>query len=148
MALTISNSGGTLLTAATPIDLTEAGTYYFKRIKTGGVKRKITIDTSPSARGSFVQDFDDASWPLTGGSIIINASSEAECKSAFESYSNVVSQQIGLTVESTELPSNYAHCVNTSFEIVRRGDGRMVIPNGDGTLFRMYVDMEFVQLSK
>ena len=150
MAFIIENSNGdTLLTGATPLDMTTGGVYYFKRCKFGSPRRKIAIDSSPSAKGSFAQDFDDHSWPITGGSILLNSSSVTTIKQLYESYSLLIANQIGLELTIPDgVSATYPNCVCTMFEAVRRPDGRTVVPNGDGSLYRMYIEMEFLQLSK
>ena len=151
MAFTITSSASALLlTGATPLVMTSAGVYYFKRCIVQGRRRKITIGSSPSAVGSFVQDFDDHSYPITGGSIMLIGADEASIKTAFASYEALISQQVGLSlsIPNENSGSAFANCVNTMFELWRRPDGRIVTPNGDGSLFRAYISMEFIQLSK
>lgn len=149
MAFTIVNSASsTVLTAATPLDLA-VGIYYFKRCKVDSVSRKITIDSSPSANGSFAQDFGDCCWSISGGSILISGSSESDCKAAFQTLAANIKQQIGLTLSiPNENLSPFTNCVCTAFELMRRSDGRICVPNDDGMSFRSYVMMEFVQLSR
>ena len=150
MSFFIQNANGdTLLTATTPLDMTTGGVYYFKNFKMGSPRRKIAIDSSPSAKGSFAQDFDDHSWPIAGGSILLNSSSVTTIKQLEETYSLLIANQIGLELTiPNQASATYPNCVCTMFEAVRRPDGRTVVPNGDGSLYRMYIEMEFIQLSK
>ena len=149
MAFTITNAASaTVLTAATPLSLA-AGTYYFKRCKVDSVQRKVLVDSSPTMAGAFAQDMGDMCWPITGGSILISDTSEANIKTTFTTLGLAIKQQIGLTLSiPNESASPFANCVCTAFELMRRSDGRIVVPNGDGTTFRAYVAMEFIQLSR
>lgn len=153
MAFTIvDGDGDTVLTGATPLDLTNAGTYYLKRLKVGAPNRKIAIDSSPSAKGSFVQDFDDHSYPIMGGSLAIVGSSEAAVKATFESYALLIKSQIDLTLTIPNETGTYPNCVNMEFDLIRfpgnnQNGGQLVKPNDNGT-FRAYVQMDFIQLSK
>ncbi len=144
--------GATLLTLTVPLDIRTAGRYYVKRCKVDSPNRKITIDSSPSANGSFAQDFDDHSWPISGGSMAIVGSSESDVRATFESDAANIKGQIGLelTIPNQTNYSSYPNCVCTAFELMRRPppDLRTVIPNEGATTFRAYVAMEFVQLSK
>ncbi len=147
----------TLLTGTTPLAMT-AGTYYLKRCKVDSVSRKVTIDSSPGTQGSFAQDFGDHSWMISGGSLMIVSTSEMLIKVQFETYQALIKQQIGLTLvipnqkNTAGNPDNqtYTNCVCTAFELMRRPmpDSRIVIPNGDGSTYRAFVAMEFVQLSR
>jgi hypothetical protein len=151
MALTITNSSGaTVMTAVTPLNVLVGGVYYLKRLKVESPLRKITIDSSPSVNGSFAQDFGDHSWPITGGSVMLVDSSEANLLAAFEIFAGLIKHQIGMTLSmDNETASPFANCVCTGFELYRRlpPDKRKVIPNGNGT-FRCCIDIDFVQLSK
>lgn len=155
MAFTITNAANTqVLVAATPLSLA-AGVYYFKRCKVDSVQRKVLIDSSPTMAGAFAQDFGDMCWPITGGSLLISDTSEQNVKDSFTAYALSIKQQIGLTLSipnqsAQPFPgtSPFLNCVCTAFELMRRSDGRIVVPNGDGTTFRAYVAMEFVQLSR
>lgn len=147
----------TLLTGTTPLAMT-SGTYYLKRCKVDSVSRKVTIDSSPGVDGSFAQDFGDHSWMITGGTLMIVSTSEMLVRTQFATYAPLIKQQIGLTLiipnekNTAGNPDNqtYTNCVCTAFELMRRPhpDLRTVIPNGDGSTYRAYVAMEFVQLSK
>lgn len=144
----LDSSNNVLAVGIVPLDLA-AGVYYFKRCKVDSVQRKITIDSSPSANGSFAQDFGDCCWPITGGSLLISGTSEADCKASFQTMCALVKNQIGLTVQiPNESLSPFRNCVCTAFELMRRPDGRICVPNDDAMTFRAYVAMEFVQLSR
>ncbi len=146
----------TILTGTTPLALT-AGTYYLKRCKVDSVSRKVTIDSSPGANGSFAFDFGDCCWMISGGTLLLVGATQAAVRKLFEGYAVLIKQQIGLTVVipdqdltgSNPTNKSYSNCVCTGFELLRRPppDSRIVIPNDDGT-FRAFVAMEFVQLSQ
>ena len=151
MAFTITNSAGSpVLTADAGFSLA-AGTYSFHRCKVDSCDRKVTVDSSPGAGGAFAQDFGNLWWPISGGSLLICAASEAVCKSTFEAFAVLIKKQIGLSLtipnEAGTSGGVYPNCVNTAFEIIRFPDGRIVKPNGNST-FRCVVQMEFVQLSQ
>ncbi len=152
MAFAIVNSAGsTVLTATTGFSLA-TGNYYFHRCKVDSCKRKVTIDSTPGAGGSFAQDFGNMWWTISGGSLLICNTTEAACKSTFEAFAVLIKEQIGLTLtipnENGTSGGTYPNCVCTAFEIIRFPDGRIVKPNGNGATFRCVVQMEFVQLSQ